>query len=234
MTADPLATSPVTDSVRADRILAAARDLLLAWGYKRVTIDDIARRAKVGKGTVYLHWKTKETLFVELLRREFCEVLAAVAARVAGDAAGALPHRLCREVFTEHLRRPIALALHVGDSEMLGRLTPGGHKEPAAAEGDVHALLVRLVDVWRAHGLLTPALPADDQVYALDAVMTGYFSDLRMVPQAQEPSSERRADLLAHTIRATFEPAEQPDMLRLEDAAKDVLAVLARAQGEAD
>ncbi|MGW2198666.1 helix-turn-helix domain-containing protein, partial [Streptosporangium sp. NPDC001682] len=40
---------------RADRILDAAAELLVRLGYRKVTIDDIARLAGIGKGTVYLH-----------------------------------------------------------------------------------------------------------------------------------------------------------------------------------
>ena len=52
---------------RADRILDAAANLILRWGYKKTTIDDIAKQAGVAKGTIYLHWKTREDLFVALL-----------------------------------------------------------------------------------------------------------------------------------------------------------------------
>ncbi len=54
---------------RADRILDAAAELILRWGYRKTTIDDIARQAGVAKGTIYLHWKTREDLFMALLTR---------------------------------------------------------------------------------------------------------------------------------------------------------------------
>jgi len=40
---------------RAQRILDAASTLILRYGYHKTTIDDIAREAGVGKGTLYLH-----------------------------------------------------------------------------------------------------------------------------------------------------------------------------------
>ena len=54
---------------RLDRVLDAAADLLVRWGYQRVTIDDVARHAGIGKGTVYLHFRTKEALFLTVLLR---------------------------------------------------------------------------------------------------------------------------------------------------------------------
>jgi AcrR family transcriptional regulator len=51
------------------RVLDAAADLLVRWGYHRVTVEDVARHAGIGKGTVYLHFRTKEALFLTVLLR---------------------------------------------------------------------------------------------------------------------------------------------------------------------
>jgi len=51
---------------RAQRILDAAATLLLRWGFQKTTIDDIARLAGVAKGTIYLHWKTREEFSLRL------------------------------------------------------------------------------------------------------------------------------------------------------------------------
>ncbi len=67
---------------RAERLLDVAADLLLRWGYRRITMDDIAAQAAIGKGTIYLHWKTREDLFRAVLHREaaatFADVLATI------------------------------------------------------------------------------------------------------------------------------------------------------------
>ncbi len=49
-------------SERAELILAAADRLLARYGYRKMTIDDVAREAGIGKGTVYLHFRSKEEL----------------------------------------------------------------------------------------------------------------------------------------------------------------------------
>ncbi|HEX5414643.1 MAG TPA: helix-turn-helix domain-containing protein, partial [Chloroflexota bacterium] len=72
---------------RARRILDAAAELILRWGYDKTTIDDIARQAGVAKGTIYLHWKTREDLFAALVRREKLDMGEEVKRRVAQDPA---------------------------------------------------------------------------------------------------------------------------------------------------
>src|SRR3979411_597277 len=46
----------------------AAMDEFIARGFSATRLDDVARRAGVAKGTIYLHFKDKESLFEELIR----------------------------------------------------------------------------------------------------------------------------------------------------------------------
>ncbi len=47
-------------------ILQSAWGLIRHYGYNKTTIDDIARRAGVGKGTVYLYFKSKDEIMLSL------------------------------------------------------------------------------------------------------------------------------------------------------------------------
>jgi AcrR family transcriptional regulator len=230
MTLDRLAASPQTDTERAERILAAARELLMAWGYKRVTVDEIARRAHIGKGTFYLHWKTKETLFTELLGRELHKQVDSVAAGIEQDPSAALPSRLIREIFLQQTRAPIAQAIHAGDSDVLGALAITSNGLPVIQELGFHTLLARLVDVWRAHGLVTVTASAADQIYTIDAVLHGFITGGTAVSQGENSPPEHRADLLGHTIKAALETSAVPAEAALRAAAQGVLAARAAAQ----
>ena len=53
-----------------ERILESARAVFAEYGAD-AQIDDVARQAGVGVGTVYRHFPTKEALLVELLREKF-------------------------------------------------------------------------------------------------------------------------------------------------------------------
>ena len=69
---DKQSVQPESDErkLREERILDAATALLVRWGYRKTTIDDVAREAGVGKGTIYLHWKDKNELFRTAIWRE--------------------------------------------------------------------------------------------------------------------------------------------------------------------
>lgn len=63
---------------RREAILAAALDEFSARGFAATRLDDVARRAEVAKGTIYLHFADKETLFQELIRMELGPVVRAL------------------------------------------------------------------------------------------------------------------------------------------------------------
>jgi AcrR family transcriptional regulator len=80
-----------------ERILEGAREVFAEYGLE-AQIDDVARRAGVGVGTVYRHFPTKEALLGELVRRKLR--IFAVNARDALEREGE-PF----EVFADFLRR---------------------------------------------------------------------------------------------------------------------------------
>jgi AcrR family transcriptional regulator len=53
---------------RRAAIVEAAMQEFIARGFAATRLDDIAERAGVAKGTIYLHFKDKESMFEELIR----------------------------------------------------------------------------------------------------------------------------------------------------------------------
>jgi AcrR family transcriptional regulator len=60
---------------RRAAIVAAALDEFVARGFSATRLDDVAKRAGVAKGTIYLHFKDKEALFEELVRTAIVPVV---------------------------------------------------------------------------------------------------------------------------------------------------------------
>lgn len=60
---------------KRELILAAALDEFSQNGFAAARLDDVAKRADVAKGTIYLYFKDKESLFQELLRAQISPVV---------------------------------------------------------------------------------------------------------------------------------------------------------------
>ena len=55
-------------------------DEFIARGYAATRLDDVAKRAGVAKGTIYLHFEDKEALFQELIRTALVPLIGRLAA----------------------------------------------------------------------------------------------------------------------------------------------------------
>jgi AcrR family transcriptional regulator len=61
-----------------EKILAAALEVFSSRGFHGATVDEVAERAGLGKGTVYRHFSSKRELFSELIRSKVAELEEAV------------------------------------------------------------------------------------------------------------------------------------------------------------
>lgn len=80
---------------RPEEILEAALDVFVTRGYAAARLDQVARRAGVTKGTIYLYFPSKAALFKAVVRRSIVvniERAEAASAAHAGSAADALRH----------------------------------------------------------------------------------------------------------------------------------------------
>ena len=71
-----------------DLILDAVDVLLAKFGYKKMTMDDVALQAGIGKGTIYLHFPSKE----ELILSHIDCIAGRVATRLREIADSPSPH----------------------------------------------------------------------------------------------------------------------------------------------
>jgi AcrR family transcriptional regulator len=66
--AQPASNRAERAAERRGAIVEAAMDEFIARGFAATRLDDVAKRAGVAKGTIYLHFKDKESMFEELIR----------------------------------------------------------------------------------------------------------------------------------------------------------------------
>jgi AcrR family transcriptional regulator len=188
---------PRADAVRnRERVLAAARDAFAADG-PAVSLDDVARRAGVGAGTVHRHFPTKDALFVAVIADRL-QRLAADAGNLAGaEDPGAAFFAFFAELADqarENLALSAALAV-AGDGAATDALRAAG----APLAEALAVLLTRAQDaravraditVGDLHAILAGALLAEQR---LDPASRGrglrVVADGLRVPQPDQPTA---------------------------------------------
>jgi AcrR family transcriptional regulator len=193
---------------RLERVLDAAAELLLRWGYQKVTIDEVARRAGIGKGTVYLHFANKDALFLTVVLRAQWRSIAPILQRIRLDPAEVLPSRLLRAAYLHIADDPVLRALYLGDAEVLGRLTHEAAESLGALTAERARALRTHLRLLRTAGCLRTDLDVDAQLQIMQSVAVGFFFMDTQPAAAADPAV--RADLLAHTVAAALEVPDPP------------------------
>ncbi|MBX6382241.1 MAG: TetR/AcrR family transcriptional regulator [Microbispora sp.] len=213
---------------RAHRILDAAAELILRWGYDKTTIDDVAQRAGVAKGTIYLHWKTRDELFAALLRRERVRMVDEVREREP-DGGFATPGELLGAFALALLGRPLMRAVLSGDSEVLGKLArrkrDSGPALPVGGPLDAYA------EELAAIGAIVGE--PRDQVIVISSIVYGFLFLPDVRPEGAELSDERIAELVTVTVDRALgiagpPPGEREAMTRATRRFLDAMAEAAR------
>ena len=123
-------------AARRGAILAAALDEFAARGFAGARLDDVARRAGVAKGTIYLHFRDKEALFQELVRSALSPFVATIEAARSAD----LP---LRAVF-DHLAVAFAReVLGTRRKDIIRLVLAEGRRFPKVAEFYYHEVPAR-------------------------------------------------------------------------------------------
>jgi len=136
-------------AARRDAILDAALDEFSARGFAAARLDDVARRARVAKGTIYLHFKDKETLFQELIRSKMTPVVGNLEAAFATE----LPLRRIVDRAIEIFVRDV---YGTQRKQLIRLIISEGPRFPALAEFYYREVLSRVLVAVR--GLLRRAL----------------------------------------------------------------------------
>jgi AcrR family transcriptional regulator len=189
--------------VRADRILDVAADLMLRFGYKRVTVDDVAARAEVGKGTVYQHWKTREDLFIAVLMRDFASAIDELVSIIREDPQAAQLQPLTSKFFLIIMRRPLLRAIYTGDLETLGKLSKSDISDILDAQEKI--LIGSYLQMLEEYGLAPAGISIDELLYTFFSILAGFFAIETMRKDHLQISLERKAELVGTTVQRVFE-----------------------------
>jgi AcrR family transcriptional regulator len=179
------------------RLLDMARAAFAA-GQGPVTLEQIARDADVGIGTLYRHFPTREALVEALYRKELADLcgsadeLLAAYASAAGAPAADAPERALRawmDRFAEYVRAKREMA------EALRAVFAAGTVTVSQARQQLTAAVQTILDAGIADGTLRDDVHAEDVV----ATVVGMFTATSL--DGGQEQLERMLDLLIDAVR---------------------------------
>lgn len=170
---------------RRQELLRAARDVFAEKGYHDAKIDDIVSAAKVAKGTFYLYFRDKRSVFSELVDGLLGKLVTTiVTVDTAGDVGAQVQH---------NIRAIVAVLL---DDPALTRLllSYAGGVDPAFVTrvrmfyDKVKLLLQSSLEEGQRLGIVAPG---DARLYATFTI--GALKEILLEASAKEPSRGRES-----------------------------------------
>jgi AcrR family transcriptional regulator len=158
-------------AARREAILSAALDEFAASGFEAARLDDVAKRAGVAKGTIYLYFRDKESLFQELVRAMLTPLVGTIEALGAAELPIAVFSEQIVDLFVREVyetRRKDVIRLMITEGRRFPKLAEFYYREVlsriiaavrallrrAAARGEVSEALVDFPQIIAAPGLV--------------------------------------------------------------------------------
>lgn len=156
---------------RRDAILSAALDEFSTRGFEAARLDDVAKRAGVAKGTIYLYFRDKEALFQELIRATLTPLVGTIEALGQSDLPLAVLAERIADLFVREVyetRRKDVIRLMIAEGRRFPKLAEFYYREVlsriiaavrallrrAAARGEVPEALAEFPQIIAAPGLV--------------------------------------------------------------------------------
>ena len=197
-------------------------------GAKGFTVSDVAQRAHVGKGTVYLYWPTKEDLLIGLIGRGFLSLIDDLIETLTDEPDLARPSRFCPLMLQIATSKPLVAALQRHDEDLLGILAQ--HPRSVALHDALGpgAVLNAVLPIWRRNGLARVDWDIGDQAFALHALLSGVAMSL-IGPDAQAVTADDPMAVLSAAVTALLGTA-RGGKAKIHTAATEVVDFLRGGQ----
>lgn len=204
-------SGPTTDDekTRESRILDGADELFTRYGYDKTTVREIADRAGVSKGTIYLHFDSKRQLFESLLIREIRRFsrqwLQCLEDDPDTETIGGLYKNMLRALHSSELIQ----AIYRRDPGILGSYR---HLEANFFEEIYGESIHReLFDSMQEAGLVREELDTEVLAHVFDIIDYGYVSISEVKDPAESPSFDETVEVIAEMMDRALTPESQPE-----------------------
>lgn len=187
-------------------IIQAAIDLLLEKGYHEMSMDEVAARVGISKGTVYLHFPSKEDLILAVLhqdRQRFQHMVEQILASAASPRAKL--HSLLEYVYGGMLSKSFQVFTSVYQNPELRARLIEKKDEFIKSWAGISQRMADVLDEGKAQGDFDPAIPTPVMLSIFLSLMTPRNYD-QVIVQEHVPPDE----MVRHVSHVFFKGIAAP------------------------
>lgn len=173
------------------RIIEAAVKLFAQKGFFETTVDDIARSAKIAKGTVYIYFKDKPSLYAGIIDEHFTGAIQFLEETEARRMSNTDKLRAISDDWLNYMLKfkqqfPMFTMENV---DMTRKIMRGIHVTAFGRVGEIIDHIARIIEAGIAGGEFRNVDPKIGAICFLNSIRT-VFQACTMLPECQEPKKQ--------------------------------------------
>ncbi|MEM6284429.1 MAG: helix-turn-helix domain-containing protein [Chloroflexota bacterium] len=217
---------------RETRILDAALELITHYGYDRTPVSEIAEKAGVSKGAIYLHFESKTALFEALLNREMNAYADDWIKRLEADPEGGTIGSVYKHTLGAVNANRFMRAIFNQDRRMLGKyLNETDQMFNLKTAIEARATLIRRLQEVKA-----VRADADPYVvsYLISVLVSGITSMDAIMPEEDIPPFDDLLMTFGHMVDSYLTTDDEYDREMGKQVIREVVNQYRRASTEVD
>ncbi len=188
---------------KENSLLDAAMELFIRYGYDKTTVNEIAKKAGISKGAVYLHFDSKQSIMGNLLFRETQKYNLRWFELIDADPKGGLMSGMYKNVLIALSASPIITASFCKDTAILGSYLKS---VPQQGYGELIRpdFIKRLQDVDAVRKDINPSVMA----HIMDMLAFAFSSIGDIKPSERIPKTDVVINAVADMMDRAFTPQD--------------------------
>ena len=215
-----------TNLEREERILNAAAELFIHYGFDKTTVSDIAREAGISKGAIYLHYQSKDELFEALLVREMAVYAETWLTNLEADPQGGTIGGMYKNMLGALNSSAFMAAMFKQDGRILGNYMrkPDNLFKNQQFKGTRQDFIQMMQDAGLVRSDLDPQVTA----HIMNMLAFGLISMEEVMDKADIPPTEEIINGIADFMDRALSPDDGTD----SEAGKTIIRQLIQSNRE--
>ncbi|MEZ4870018.1 MAG: TetR/AcrR family transcriptional regulator [Caldilineaceae bacterium] len=210
-------TTKSDNKEREERILNATAELIIRYGYDKMSMNDIADAAGISKGAIYLHFASKDELFEAIFYREFRAYAERWHERILADPQGGTIGGIYKATLYAINNSPFMTAVVKQDPRLLGNYLRKPNNIFAGMEAP--SLRSEFITAMQAAGVVRRDIDPTVVAHIMDIISYGLVGIADTKPAAASPPFDEVMATIAEMMDRLLTPPAGAD----SEAGKRVL-----------